>query len=130
MTLLKRYWFLIIVILSLGYCVTGIEIIKPTPENIKKWERRKFELVQINTCWAMQMEIDEYLKSQKLCTDDLSKLIQVGKLLSMAEDDIASLPMEHKSLDGISFTIDTIECRNNIVNNWKTCPTGYEFKNK
>jgi hypothetical protein len=130
---LKRFWFIIFIVISLGWCASNITIERATPENIAKWEIRKKEILARDVCYVMNMEIQSFKESGVYCSNSYNKLVSSARLLSMLDGDVASLPEEHRSLNNIFPSIDSLPCRNSTtVTEWKNCPTGnsFEFKNR
>ena len=130
---LKRFWFLIIIVISLAWCASNITIEHATPENIAKWEMRKKEILARDVCFRMSMQIDEFKRNGTYCSNSYEKLVSGARLLSMLDGDIASLPEEHRSLNNIIPSMDSLPCKNSvIINQWKNCPTGnfLEFNNR
>lgn len=124
---LIKYIFILAIILSLSWCVSGIEITKATPENIAKWEIRKKEIIQEDICRLMEMEIQNFLDKQSMCSDSFRKVSSTAIFLSKLHSEIASLPENHREIGHIQYSIDTLICPNpTTITRWKQCPSGYD----
>lgn len=103
----------------------------PTAENIQRWQSRKFEYLQSLTCEALLDEVESFKRNGTFCSRSLESIILIRKKYFMDKTspwfDAVRIPDQYISMDEINLNENNIKCQENILEIWKTCPTGYTY---
>jgi hypothetical protein len=107
----------------------------PTPENISRWEKIKKYQLEAKVCESMDMAVEIAKKNNFICIDNFETIVSRDKniLDKYMPDyfDFYDIPDGYRSVSDIPVSIDSLQCNNaeERIRNWKSCPTGYIYKN-
>jgi hypothetical protein len=136
-----EYLWIGFLISLVGYCTysgfKGSEEDKkkwiPTEENIEKWEKKKIALVNNEICNSIRQDLQNAKEKETYkCYGSYKSFITQAKIFIPMSGLLDRIPKNFRSLDHIEIKLDELDCKDNIVEKWKNCPTGYkpEYKNR
>lgn len=107
----------------------------PTPENILRWEKIKKYQLDVKVCESMDRAVEIAKENNYICIDSFETIVSRDKgILDKYMPnyfDFYDIPEGYRSVADIPVNIESLSCNNaeERVRNWKSCPTGYTYKN-
>ena len=102
----------------------------PTEENIAKWKERKTEWLSGRICEQMDDEVSAYKNRGQYCSENYLEVYKKGKFVAQLNNawfDVHRIPKDHRSLDGLVTSKDSLYCKER-VRAWDNCPTGVLYR--